>query len=114
MPNPVDEGTLEAATHAGNETNVRASSTNRVTQLFVNVDNMAAGDVLVIREKIKVLTGDSVALIRSFTLSGVDGGLPGSALIFQTDPLSSPYGVTYSLHQTAGTNRDYKWAVIEV
>ena len=114
MPNPVDEGTLAAGTHAGSETNVRASSTNRVTQLFVNVDNMVAGDVLVIREKIKVLTADSVALVKSTTLAGIDGGLPGFALIFQTDPLSSPYGVTYSLHQTAGTNRDFKWRVDEL
>ena len=114
MPNPIAEGTLTAAGHGGAETAVHTSTSNRVTQLVVNVDNLVSAETLVVREKIKVLTGDSVLLIKSTTLTGADGGLPGSALIFQTDPLSSPYGVTYTLHQTAGTNRDFKYRVDEV
>lgn len=111
MPNPIDENTLTAN---GTEQSVYTAATNRVTQLFVNVDNMVAGDTIIIREKIKVLTGDSVALVRATTLTGVNGTLPESAVIFTTDPLSGPYGVTYTLEQTAGTNRDYKWRVDEV
>ena len=111
MPNPIDENTLTAD---GTEQSVYTAATNRVTQLFVNVDNMQSGDTIVIREKIKVLTGDSVALIKSTTLTGANGTLPGSSLIFQSDPLSGPYGVTYTLEQTAGTNRTYKWRVDEL
>lgn len=111
MPNPIDENTLTAD---GTEQAVYAGVTNRVTQLVVNVDNMASGDTIVIEEKHKVLTGDSVALVKATTLTGADGGLPGSAVIFTTDPLSGPYGVTYTLQQTAGTNRDFKWRVDEL
>ena len=111
MPNLQDSGTLTAD---GTEQSIAATSTSRVTQLLVNTDNMVAGDVIVIKEKVKVLTGDAVALVKSTTLSGIDGSLPGSAVIFATDPLACTFGVTYTLQQTAGTNRDYKWAVNEV
>lgn len=111
MPNPIDEGTLSAT---GSEDSLYTATTSRVTQLTVNTDNMQSGDTIVIREKQKVLTGDSVALVKATTLTGADGGLPSSAVIFQTNPLSGPYGVTYTLEQTAGTNRDYKWRVDEV
>jgi len=111
MPNPIGENTLTAD---GTEQSVYAGVTNRVTQLTVNVDNMESGDTIVVKEKQKVLTGDSVALVKATTLSGANGTLPGSAVIFQTDPLSGPYGVTYTLQQTAGINRDYKWRVDEL
>lgn len=111
MPNPIDEDTLTAD---GTEQSVYTATSNRVTQLTVNVDNMQSGDTIVIREKQKVLTGDSVALVKATTLTGADGSLPGSAVIFQTDPLSGPYGVTYTAEQTAGTNRTYKWRVDEL
>jgi len=110
LPNPISEGTL---TSTGGEDTIYAGTTNRVTQLFVNMDNSTVTESVVIKEKIKVLTADSVALIAATTLVGADGGLPGSALIFQTEPLSSPYGVTYTLTLT-GTNRDFKWRVDEV
>ena len=111
MPNPIDEGTK---TTDGTKQALYTSSTNRVTQLFVNMDNSTSGETIVIHEEIKVLTGDSVAAVRKTTLPGADGGLPGGALIFQTDPLASPYGVTYSIEKTGGTNRDYKWGVREL
>lgn len=111
MPNPIDENTI---TTDGTEQTIYSSSTNRVTQLTINLDNSTSGETVVIREKQKVLTGDSVALVKAVTLAGADGGLPGSAVIFQTDPLSGPYGVTYTIQKTAGTNRAYKYRVDEV
>lgn len=111
MPNPVDEGTQSAT---GSEDTLYAATTSRVTQLVINVDNMQSGDTIVIREKQKVLSGDSVALVNATTLTGADGSLPDSAVVFFTNPLSGSYGVTYTLEQTAGTNRDYKWRVDEL
>ena len=111
MPNLIDSGTK---TTDGTEQTLYAGVTNRVTQLLVNMDESTSGETIVIREKIKVLTGDSVALVKSTTLTGADGGLPGSAVIFQTDPLPCTFGVTYTIQKTGGTNRDYKWAVTEL
>lgn len=111
MPNLIGSGT---ATTDGTEQTLYTGVTNRVTQLMVNMDESNTTETIVIREKVKVLTGDSVALVKSTTLTGADGGLPGSSVIFQTDPLACTFGVTYTIEKTAGTNRNYKWAVNEL
>ena len=112
MPNPIDEGTHTTA--GTTEETIYTASTNRVTQLTINVDAMASGDTFVIREKQKVLTGDSATLVKATTLTGADGSLPGSAVVFQTNPLSGPYGVTYTIDRDAGSDRAFPWRVDEV
>ena len=111
MPNPIAEGTF---TTDGTDKTIYAGTTNRVTQLFVNMDNSTSAEIIVVSEKMKVLTGDSVALLKKTTLTGKDGGLPNGALIFQTDPLSSPYGVTYTMQNTLGANLTYKYRIDEL
>ena len=112
MPNPIAENTHTTA--SANEETIYAGTTNRVTQLTISVDAMVAGDVFVIREKSKVLSGGSALLVKTTTLAGVDGGLPGSAVVFQTDPLSGVYGVTYTIDRDAGSDRAFPYRVDEL
>lgn len=111
MPNVESDGTL---TSDGTEQDLFTSTNDRVFQILINMDNSTSTETVVIKEKVKVLSGDTVALVKSTTLVGTDGGLPGGAVIFQTDPLASKYGVTVTFQKTAGTNRTYKWTALNL
>ena len=107
----IDSGTK---TTDGTEQTLYTSSTARVTQLIINMDNSTSTETIVIREKQKVLSGGSAVLVEKTTLVGADGGLPNGALVFQTNPMAGAYGVTYTIEKTAGTNRNYDWRVDEL
>lgn len=84
-------------------------TTDGVFQMFVDVANMVAGDVLELRIKEKCRAGDTIRQVLTSTLSGV-----------QSDPLwVSPsfvllHGWDFTLKQTAGTGRAFPWSIRKV
>lgn len=84
-------------------------TTDGVFQMFVDVANMVAGDVLELRIKEKCRTGDTIRQILVSTMAGV-----------QSDPLwVSPsfvllHGWDFTLKQTAGTGRAFPWSIRKV
>lgn len=72
----------------------------------VDCTNMAAGDVTVLRSYFRVAAGGNLIKKDEVTLNGAqDPALKNVEL----EP--NRYGVQVTLEQTAGTNRDYDWAV---
>lgn len=84
-------------------------TTDGVFQVFVDVANMVAGDVLELRIKEKARTGDTQRQVLVATLAGA-----------QSDPLwVSPSlilmnGWDVTLKQTAGTGRAFPWSIRKV
>lgn len=84
-------------------------TTDGVYQLFIDLANMVAGDVLEIRIKEKCRTGDTIRQLLLATLSGA-----------QSDPLwASPSfvlmnGWDMTIKQTAGTGRAFPWSIRKV
>jgi len=77
----------------------------------INLDNMAAGDVTVLRVYYQTLTGGALAVRYYNSYAGADGGLAGNRteVSIALDP--NRFGFRITLEQTAGTNRDYPWAI---
>ena len=84
-------------------------TTDGVYQLFIDVANMVAGDVLEIRIKEKCRTGDTIRQLLLSTLAGA-----------QSDPLwASPAfvllnGWDMTIKQTAGTGRAFPWSIRKI
>lgn len=79
-------------------------------QFKVNLVNMANGDVLELRIYDKVLSADGygVAFSAVYTdAQGTDGEIAVSP------PLMMPNGGKFTLKQTAGTGRSFKWVVVK-
>lgn len=84
-------------------------TTDGIFQIFVDVANMVAGDILELRIKEKARTGDTQRQVLVATLAGA-----------QSDPLwVSPSlilmnGWDVTLKQTAGTGRAFPWSIRKV
>jgi hypothetical protein len=83
------------------------TETNAETyMLAVDLSEMVSGDVVEIRAKIKVLSGSVERLYAMTTIAGVQVAPAWISL-----PVPSAHSVKFTLTQTAGTGRDYDWAV---
>ena len=74
---------------------------------MVDLGNMAAGDVVVIRAKVKTLAGSTAATYFSATFANAQ-----AAPVVQTPPIPSPHSVTFTLQQPSGTARDFPYSVM--
>lgn len=83
---------------------------NTVNKLhcFVDLTLMAAGDVLVVRQYMKIKAAGSPVKYAEETYSGAQT-LP--MLYIVTKP--AKYGIKIALQQTGGTNRDYDWETFQ-
>lgn len=81
-----------------------------VYQLTIDTFNLVAGDVLVIRSRIMVVSGGSSRLFEEEVLAGVT-----AAKMWTTEPISVAWEVQYELEQTAHGGSGGKvipWAVL--
>ena len=100
-------GTLTAD---GSEQTIGAERTDGKTYVLqLNTANMAAGDIVELRVKVKVTSGGSAVTLYRAVRSGVQ---PYAAE--QTPPIVAPYSVSFTLKQTAGTNRNFDYALISM
>lgn len=78
-----------------------------VYQLFIDTNNMAAGDVLIVRSRVKVVSGGTARLFEEKVLGGVTG-----PKAFCTEPVEVAWHIEYELEQTEGTGRIIPWSVV--
>lgn len=90
------------------EHDLATPTTSGIYQLSVDVSAMAAGDILELRIKKKVLTGGVVRVAAQTVLYDAQ---PTDGLIWESDPFTAPFGVTATLKQTAGTGRAFPWSL---
>jgi hypothetical protein len=89
------------------EHTLAAPSTNKTRVLRVDLGAMVAGDTVELRIKTAVLSGGTVREQQNWTYANVVG-----SPIFESIPISSNQGATFTLKQTTGTGRAYPWAVL--
>lgn len=87
-----------------------ATVTDAGTFVFaVNLDNMVNGDIVRVKIKTKVRTGDTEAVAFVAHFAHVQGQ-PNQYSV----PVPSPYSFKVTLEQTDGTGRAFPWAIYEV
>lgn len=75
--------------------------------LLVDCTNMASGDTLELRAKVKVKGGGAESLAYIETL--VDAQDPA---VFLSVPIPTGHSCKFTLKQTAGTGRSFDWSVM--
>ncbi len=78
-------------------------------QLVVDTSNMVLADVLELRIKVKVLTG-STSAEAFFAAYAQDQGVD---VVKYSPPIGAPFEFIATLKQTAGTSRNFDWAIYE-
>ena len=94
-------GTLTAT---GAEDDIRESLVEGKLHAFIDLTAMMAGDIITIRQFMKIKVAGSYIKYADETFSGVQ---TPPMLYVVTKP--SKHGIKITLEQTAGTNRDYDW-----
>ena len=103
--NPTNTGT-QATTVGTTHTLATPSTTGKTYVLYLDLTNLAAGDVLDVFLQSKVLSTSSFKNVYSLTFAG-----PQSDPHFLSIPIASAYGVQFQIKQTAGSTRNIDWSV---
>lgn len=77
--------------------------------LTVDLSNMASGDTMTLRAKVKTLTGSTSTKESSITFTGAQ-----DPAVFQSKPIAVEHEVVFTLQQTAGTGRSFPWSLAVV
>lgn len=108
---------MATTTASGTQTAVISTehtlATTTTAGVFVahfNLTNLANGDVVRLRVKTKVLTGDTAESIWDAVYANDQGAVP----IVHTPPLVSMFSLAVTIEQTAGTGRNVPWALIQI
>lgn len=108
MPSVIDSG-LQTATISTEHT-LATITTDGVFVSTFDLGALAALDVVTFRVYGKARSTDTERLLHRGTYGPT---MPGILLV-QTLPIVSPHYMRVTLQQTAGTGRDFPWAVYEV
>lgn len=101
-------------TATGSEDIVLSLASAGTFSFHISMENMQAGDTIEFRIKQKILAGDTALPVYYQAYSGVphpDGIVAVSVPI--ANDLTETGSLIFTLKQTSGTNRDYKWKVIK-
>lgn len=77
--------------------------------LVVDASNLANGDTVVLRAKVKALTGSTAALAYSVTLTHAQ-----AEPVVISPPVPAVHSVAFTLEQTDGTGRNFDWSVVSL
>lgn len=91
------------------EHTLTTETTADIFVLVVNLTNMVASDITVLRIKTKVLSGGAAVLAFTKTFSGAQ-----TEVVVYSEPVPSAHSIAFSLEQTDGTGRSYEWSVLKV
>lgn len=108
MATTVSSGTQSAT--VSTEHTLLDTATAGDYQLKVNLSNLAAGDIVELRMYDKVLSGDAYGVVFSAVYTDAQGT---DGEICVSPPLMMPNGGKFTLKQTAGTGRSFKWVVVK-
>jgi len=108
----VDTGTFVSTTEyslTNDSTIVAAQTVDGLFQLMLECNNMASGDIYVVKVYDKVYGAATQRVIQSWTLSGAQ-----SDPIFATPPLILLHGWDFTLTKSSGTDRSFAWSIRKV
>jgi len=77
--------------------------------MLVDLDNMAAGDTIVLRVYYRISDGGDLQLLDAQSFTGIDGSLANGAKLVDIHLNENRHGFKMTLEQTAGTNRAFAW-----
>lgn len=107
MPTVISSGTQAAA--IGTEHTLATDTSNRKYKLVVDAANMVVSDVLELRLYTKVLSGDAYQLAYFGSWADVQ-----IELNKYSEVVPANIDIKATLKQTAGTGRNFKWALLDV
>jgi hypothetical protein len=90
----------------GDDTSLDAITTDGIYQCFVELHNLAAGDVFEFKIYEKVLSSSTQRLVYSATFSGVQG-----EPVWVSPTLLLIHGWDMSLNKISGTDRSINWSI---
>ncbi len=93
------------------ELSLRVISTIGSYRILIDLTEMVDDDVLIIRIKTEVLAADSRAVVESVRYAdaqGTDGQIVRSTWYVVVD---ASHSLEFTIEQTDGTVRDYKWQI---
>lgn len=107
MIQQVDSGTQTASISTEHTLSTRTSA--RTYVLLVDLSNLAAGDTVELRAKVKVLSSSTTrqAYVETFTGDQTDDA-------FISIPIPTAHSCSFTLKQTAGTGRSFDWSVLSL
>lgn len=88
------------------EHTLATEATAGVYVLMVDLSNLVNGDVVELRLKTRVLTGDTSLQLWTAVYANVQADVLCVSL-----PVASPFEIIATLKQTAGTARNFKWSL---
>lgn len=103
----VEESSGAQTTVIGTEHQLAAPTTNKSRVLCVNFRNIVNGDAVEVYIKRKITSAGTVDVQQIMTYANAMG-----SPVVESIPISSIYGATFTLKQTAGTSRSIPWAVL--
>lgn len=102
----IAEGSITAD---GSEQTILASTSAGTFVAVIDTVNMQAGDEVTIRVKVKVRSGGTIRTVYSYTAANAQ-----DEPIMVSAPVGSPYGLTVTIEQTAGTNRAFPYSIEQI
>lgn len=96
----------------GTEHTLYTQTTAHTSQLDIDTVNGALGDIITIKVYKKTLTSDTLTPGTTLPIQSVSYFLPRAEPGLQSIPLTVAYGAVYTITQTAGTGRNFPWAVL--
>lgn len=103
----VASGTQAAS--IGTEHSLATSTTGKTYVLAVNLQNLVNGDEVEIILYSKVLSGSTKQVVRRATFSNV----PSEPNVY-SEPIPANQYIEAALKQTAGTGRNFEWALLSL
>ena len=82
-------------------------------KFIINLDNMVAGDTVVIREYYRIKSGGNLELMDYVQYNGADGGLLNNRKIVEIDLTDNRFGFQITLEEIVGALHDYDWELFE-
>lgn len=109
MPTQEQSNTTSALTLDTPTTLGSAVTTAKIMQLVLNLANLTATDVLIVRIKTKVLTGSTEQVEFEHTYQGAQ-----TEKNVRSTPVGSVHSWVAELEQTDGTGRTFEWAYVSL
>ena len=81
--------------------------------LLISLDEMLAGDTIVLRLYHRISSGGGYDLLDSASYAGINGGLTNSKTAVPVIPYPNRFGYKITLEQTTGVERAFIWEVFE-
>ena len=109
MPSEYKSGSQTATITTEHNLSSNPETETGIFQLFVDVNNLAAGDFVEIRVKEKARSADTQREVFVATCAG-----PQGSPLWVSPPLILLHGWAMTLKQTEGTGRAFPWSIRKV